>query len=116
MMEPWLGRRIAVRSLANLSPHRRLLLRVVGRRHLPPWQAPPWRLEERRTKADLARALGWVPAGASDAHALQAFKGRRTDLVRAVPVTPWDRAGHVTVFVDFCCHHVYCPRTRGIRD
>jgi hypothetical protein len=85
---------------------------VFGKRRRP----KPWQDELRRYKAHIARAKGWAPADADDASALQAFKGRgrRTDLVRAVPVTEWERPASLKFTVEGCCTWVDNLRSRRI--
>jgi hypothetical protein len=109
------GAVLRVRSLAVSSPHCDLLLRVFGERRHP----KPWLDKLRRVKADVARAMGWVPADANDARAVQAFKGRghRTDLVRAVPMIEyWERSAKLKFRVEGCCAWVDYLRLRGIRS
>jgi hypothetical protein len=107
--------RLTARSPASSSPHRRLLLQVLGSARGRP---TPWQEELRHVKAEFARAVGWVPADADDARALQTYKGlgRRTNLVRAVPVKPWNRSATVTFLVERCCRWIDYCRTRGIRS
>ena len=110
---------ITVRGLlspAASSPHGELLQHVFAQPRSP----PPWQPELRRYKAELARAMGWVPETADDTRALQAFKGRgrRTDLVRVVVYARWDGKAFLNNLVDGpfgCCAWVDYIRARAIR-
>jgi hypothetical protein len=99
-------------EFSSFSPHYELLQRgfATPRR-------PTWRAELRETKAYVARAAGWVPEAASDAEALCAFRGRgrRVQLVRAVPAETWERDKWLKLLIEKCCEWLDYLRDQGIR-